>query len=87
MRNGFTLIELLVVLTIVTLVMGVVVPKGVKLMSSYEHSLDRMEDLRNISEQRAKAFLLAKEISLNIGNKQYLFTRKGEIIEISNDNN
>jgi prepilin-type N-terminal cleavage/methylation domain-containing protein len=86
-RKAFTLLELLVVLTIITLVMGVVVPKGSKMLSSYEHSLDRMKDKQEISKMRATAFLQAKDEKLKLKDKEYKFTKKGIILEISNDNN
>ena len=87
MRSAFTLIELLVVLVIIILVMGVVVPKGAKMLSSYEHSLQRVEEEQNLSKLRAKAFLQAKDFNITIADKHYFISKKGVIVEISNDNN
>jgi len=86
MRSAFTLIELLVVLVIITLVMGVVIPKGAKMLSSYQHSLSRVEEKQNLSNTRANAFLEAKDFNLTQGKKKYIITKKGVIVEISNDN-
>ena len=87
MRSAFTLIELLVVLVIITLVMGVVIPKGAKMLSSYQHSLERVEAEQNLSKTRAEAFLQAKDFNLTQGDKSYFISKKGVIFEISNDNN
>ena len=86
MRSAFTLIELLVVLVIITLVMGVVIPKGAKMLSSYQHSLLKMEAEQNLSRLRAGAFLEVKDFNLTVEGKHYLITKKGVIIETSNDN-
>jgi len=87
MRSAFTLIELLVVLTIMTLVMGVVVPKGVKMLNSYSHRLDRINQNKQLSKLRAEAFLKIEDKQIIIGNKKYFITKKGVIFEKSNDNN
>jgi prepilin-type N-terminal cleavage/methylation domain-containing protein len=86
MRSAFTLIELLVVLTIMTLIMGVIVPKGAKLLSSYDNALSRIKENHKLSLTRAKAFLFAEDKYLSLANKKYQLSKKGEIIEISNDN-
>ena len=86
MRSGFTLIELLVVLTIITLVMGVVVPKGAKLLSSYEKSIQKAQDKQTLSKLRAEAFLEAEDKNVTIDGKKYQATKKGVLFEISNDN-
>ena len=86
MRNAFTLIELLVVLTIITLVMGVVIPKGAKMLRSYERYLERAETKKRIEQKRDEAFLQARDITMQIGTISYLFTKKGVVIESSDDN-
>ena len=86
MRKAFTLIELLIVLTIITLVMGVVVPKGVKMLSSYEHAIERSQEIQKLSQAQGEAFLLAKEIEIKLLDKHYKITKKGMLIEKSDVN-
>jgi len=86
MRRAFTLIELLVVLVIMVLVMGVVIPRGVKMLESYNQSLLNLEFDQNLSILRANAFLEAKKVYVTHTNKEYEITKKGIIIETGNDN-
>jgi len=85
MKTAFTLIELLVVLVIITLVMGVVIPKGAKMLSGYEKSLARIQDKQTLSKAKAKAFLEAKDIDIHLGDKTYHITKKGVIFAKSHD--
>lgn len=84
-RQAFTLIELLVVLVILTLVMAVVIPRGAKMLSSYQHSLAKIKIKQKLSKLRATAFLQAKDINVTINKKQYLFSKKGVLREASYD--
>ena len=86
MRSAFTLIELLVVLVIITLVMGVVIPKGAKMLNGYQHSLQRIKAEQNLSKSRADAFLEARDINITQNGKHYIITKKGVIVETSHDN-
>ena len=87
MRNGFTLIELLVVLSILVLVMGVIVPRGVKLLTSYQNSVNQVKYIQRLSTARNKAFLEAKTINISISGKYYMITSRGIVHEeTSNDN-
>ena len=86
MRQAFTLIELLVVLVILTLVMAVVVPRGAKMLSSYQHSLEKIKVKQKLSKLKATAFLQAKDINITIDEKKYIFSKKGVMHEISHDN-
>jgi len=86
MRNSFTLIELLVVLVILVLVMGVVVPKGAKMLTSYEHSLQKIDQKQKLAKTKAYAFLSATDFNITQNGKIYFITKKGVIFEKSNDN-
>jgi len=83
MRAAFTIIELLVVLTIITLVMGLVVPKGSKMLKSYENSIKKIERDQQLSKAKAKAFLQATEIEVNIDMSVYCISKKGILFEKS----
>jgi len=82
-RQAFTLIELLVALVILTLVMAVVVPRGAKMLSSYQHSLAKIKTRQKLSRLQATAFLQARDINVTIDKKQYLFSKKGVLYETS----
>ncbi len=86
MHKAFTLIELLVVLTIITLVMGVVVPKGTKMLTSYERTIEHSKALQTLSQTRNRAFLQVRTFDITIQEKHYHITPKGIINEKSNDN-
>ena len=85
MRKAFTLIELLVVLTIITLVMGVVVPRGIKMLNGFERYLARVEMSRTLSEKKKEAFFTDKSSHYKFEDKRYILTRKGAIFETSDD--
>jgi len=85
-RQAFTLIEILVVLVILTLVMAVVIPRGAKILSSYQRSLAKIKTKQKLSKLRATAFLQARDINVTIDKKQYLFSKKGVLLEASHDN-
>jgi len=85
-RQAFTLIELLVVLVILTLVMAVVVPRGAKMLSSYQHSLEKIKVKQKLSKLKATAFLQAKDINITIDKKKYIFSKKGVMHEVGHDN-
>lgn len=81
MKNAFTLIELLVVVTILTLVMAVVVPKGAKLLSSYENSLEQIQLKHKLSKEKSLAFLSVQERNITIEGKNIHITKKGYVLE------
>ena len=87
MRSAFTLIELLVVLTILTLVMGVVVPKGATMLRNYQHALDKTKGKQQLSKTRTKAFLSATDLNLTQNDTTYFITKKGVIFEKSSNDN
>lgn len=85
-RSAFTLIELLVVLVVLTLIMGVVVPKGAKMLQNYQKSLNKMKSEQKLSKYKAEAFLQAQDINITMGKKIYHISKKGLVFEKSNDN-
>ncbi len=86
MRDAFTLIELLVVLVILTLIMGVVVPQGAKMLHRYEKKLDKMKQKHQLGMLQAKAFLSVQEYNMTIENTIYRISKKGIVFETRNDN-
>ena len=86
MRKAFTLIELLIVLVIMVLVMGVVIPQGVKMFERYQNHFIKMKAKQSLSKSRAYAFLTLKEQFNSIDDINYTTNIKGIIIEKSHDN-
>lgn len=88
MRSAFTLIELMVVMIILVIIMAMVIPKGSKMLDSFEKSVQKTKDKQKLSKARSMSFLQAKEQDLNISKKFYKISAKGVITEYekSNDN-
>jgi len=89
MRSGFTLIELMVVMVIMTVVMGLIIPKGSKMLDSFQNYISKTKDMQTLSKERSMAFIEAKEKTLNILDSNYHISSKGVLTkyETSNDNN
>lgn len=83
MKSGFTLVELLVVLAIMTIVMGVVVPLGSKMLHSFQSSVEKNKEVQNLSKMRADSFITLQEHNVTVGTKEYRTTKRGVIIETS----
>lgn len=88
MRKAFTLIELMVVTIIMVVVMGLVIPKGAKMLSSFETNLKKTKSLQELSKERSFAFLQAEEKTYKTDQKVYTISPKGVISqnEKSDDN-
>lgn len=89
MRKAFTLIELLVVLVIMTFVLGLVVPKGSKMLDGFQRQINITLEMQELSKERSLAFIKAKEKNIDILAKHYNISAKGVLTEYekSNDNN
>ncbi len=88
MKKGFTLIELIVVMVIMTILMSMVMPKGSKMLESFERNLQKTKDTQKLSKERSMAFIYAKEKTIDILNATYHISSKGVLTkyEKSNDN-
>lgn len=88
MKSGFTLIELLVVMVILTVIMGLVVPSGSRMLSSFEKSIQNIKDKHMLSLQIADAFIGAKDTNISLAGGSYRITKKGLLVkdETINDN-
>jgi len=88
MKAGFTLIELLVVMIIMVTIMGLVIPKGSKMLDGFQNSLNKTKDKQKLSKERSLSFLGAKEQTIDILGASYHISAKGVVTkyEKSNDN-
>ena len=82
-RRAFTLVELLVVLAIMTVVMGVVVPIGSRMLSHFEQSLKKNKEFQKLSKMRADSFITLQEHNVTVGTHKYRTTKRGVVIETS----
>jgi len=86
LRRGFTLIELLVVMSIITIVMGVVIPKGAKMLDGFEQSLKIVQAKQSLSKARSLSFIQAKEKHIDILGNSYYISSKGVITKNEKSN-
>ena len=88
MHKGFTLIELLVVLVIMSLVLGLIAPKGSHMLREFQQTINKIKDEQKLSQTRSYAFIKAKPTDIKVLNINYHITSKGVILknEKSNDN-
>jgi len=61
MKKSFTLIELLIVLAIVSLIIGLVAPKGAKLLDSINNKIEKKLKADKVNQAKYEAFLSEKE--------------------------
>lgn len=61
--------------------MSVIIPKGSKMLESFEKSLLRTEQNQQLSKNRSNAFIKAENRELAIANKKYYISSKGIISE------
>lgn len=88
LRKGFTLIELLVVMVLIVVIMGLVMPKGAKMLSSFEKSVQKTKDIQRVSKESSLAFLSSTEKTVKVLDIKYHISKKGVISkdEKSDDN-
>ena len=81
MRQAFTLIELIVVMAILSFTMAIILPKGYKLLESFEKRMNVATEKQQLSVQRAWAFLSLEEKNVSVGSMSYHISTKGLIIK------
>jgi len=88
MRKGFTLIELLVVMMIVAVIMGLVVPRGAKMLDGFEKVTHKIKQEHNLSLDRSYSFISVEEKNVTVQGIVYHITSKGVLskYEKSDDN-
>lgn len=63
MRQGFTLIEILVVITMMSILMMLIAPSGIKIIESIDNFIEKKSLEQNIEKLQFGAFLYAKEVN------------------------
>lgn len=86
MKKGFTLIELLVVMIIITVVMGLVAPKGSKMLDGFTKTTKKIQEEHNLSMQRSFAFIGSQEKNITVLDTHYDISSKGVLSEKSDAN-
>lgn len=77
MKRAFTLIELLVVLVIMTVVMGLIIPQGSKMLDSFKNSVSKIQQKHQLSLDRSSAFIKAEPKKVQILGITYNISTKG----------
>lgn len=83
MKNAFTLIELLVVMVVIALVMGMVVPMGSKMLSSFTNYTEDAKDYNAFKAKQFYSFIEANQTQATYLGKDYTISSKGVIREIT----
>ena len=86
MKRAFTLIELLVVLVIITVVMGLVIPLGSKMLSDFQSSIDTIKQKHTLSLDKSYAFIKSKEKNVTIKDIPYIISTKGVLLKYEKSN-
>jgi len=80
-KNGFTLIELLIVMVVMVVIMGLVMPKGAKLVSSFENEMNKVKEFHNFKLEKAYCFIKAQSKTVSFKEKTYNISQKGVVLE------
>lgn len=77
MKTAFTLIELLIVLLILSLVIGLVAPKGIKIYNSFINKLNKKEEKVKIIKVQFECFIKDEtNKTLNINKNGIMYEKK-----------
>lgn len=73
-------------MSIITIVMGIVVPKGAKMLDGFEKSLKIVQAKQSLSKARSLSFIQAKEKYIDILGDSYHISSKGVITKNEKSN-
>jgi prepilin-type N-terminal cleavage/methylation domain-containing protein len=79
MRRAFSLIEILVVITMLSILMMLIAPAGLKIVESVDRFVTTKNEHKEIDKLQFQAFLESKEINAS----HYSILKKYEILHIS----
>lgn len=73
---------------IMVVIMSLIMPKGSKMLDSFQNSLNKTKDKQNLSKERSLAFIHSEEKNLDTQDASYHISAKGVLTkyEKSNDN-
>ncbi len=63
MKNAFTLIEILVVITMMSILMMLIAPSGIKIVESIDNFIEKKSLEQNVEKLQFEAFLYVQEIN------------------------
>ena len=61
--------------------MSIIIPKGSKMLDSFEKSLLKTAQNQELSKNRSDAFIKAEDREVTVANKKYYISSKGIISE------
>ena len=86
MRKAFTLMEVLVVLILLTVLLSLTVPNGLKMFNQLENYLKNIETGYEVNQQKSFSFIQEKEQTLMINERNISISAKGVMFENENSN-
>jgi prepilin-type N-terminal cleavage/methylation domain-containing protein len=86
MRKAFTLMEVLVVLILLTVLLSLTIPNGLKMFNQLENYLRNVETGYEVNQQKSFSFIQAKQQTLMINERNISISAKGVMFENENSN-
>ena len=80
MKAAFTLIEILITLILLSLVMGIVVPSGVKLLDQFSLIVKKQQEETLFQLKRANAFAASERVEALYLGKRYTIKPNGILL-------
>ena len=80
------MIELLVVMVIIAVIMGLVMPMGSKMLSSFQEYTQRVSEKHEFKSHQAYAFIEARDVNATYEGVHYKISSKGIVEHYAQSN-